>query len=114
MIRRFLTTLLVLAAVIVIVTLAVANRQTALLILDPFNADNPAFSIELPLFILLFAALIAGILLGGVATWLTQAKWRRTARQRTKESNRWRSEADRLMQERDMEHKAQLTAIGQR
>ena len=95
MIGKFLWSLLTLVSVIVIVALAVANRQLVRLILDPFNSDNPALFVDAPLFILLLSGLIAGLLLGGIATWLTQAKWRRTARSRTKESNRWRQSVHR-------------------
>ena len=110
MISRFLWTLLTLLSVIVLVALAVANRQIVRLVLDPFNSENPAFFVDMPLFFLMLSGLIAGLVLGGVATWLTQAKWRRTARARTKESNRWRGEADRLARERDMQHQAQLAS----
>lgn len=109
-IRKFLWTLVTLAAILATVTLAVANRHPVQLILDPFRADNPAFFIDVPLFILLLASMIFGVLLGGLATWFSQAKWRRTARARTKESNRWRSEADRLSRERDLQHQSQLAS----
>ena len=110
MIAKFLWTVLTLIAVIVTVTLSVANRQVVRLVLDPFNIDHPAFFVDIPLFVLLLGGLVFGVVLGGVATWFTQAKWRRTARARTKESNRWRSEADRLTRERDLQHQAQLAS----
>ena len=109
MIAKFFWTILTLISVIVIVSLAVANREAVRLVLDPFNSENPAYFFEVPLFLLMLGGLILGVFLGGMATWFTQAKWRRTARARTKESNRWRSEADRLARERDMQHQAQLT-----
>jgi type II secretory pathway pseudopilin PulG len=34
----------------------------------------------LPLFALIFALLILGVLIGGAAAWIGQTKWRRTAR----------------------------------
>ena len=45
--------------------------------------------------------LIAGVVLGGFATWVGQSKWRRTARGRTQESIRWKAEAERLARERE-------------
>ena len=45
--------------------------------------------------------LIGGVVLGGVATWMTQCKWRRTARSRALDALRWQAEADRLARERD-------------
>ena len=50
---------------------------------------------------MLFGALVLGVLLGGTATWMTQSRWRRTARNRTQEAMRWQAEADRLARERD-------------
>jgi uncharacterized membrane protein len=43
---------------------------------------------------------VIGIVIGGLATWVTQARWRRTARRRAAEAQRWQSEADRLARER--------------
>ena len=48
----------------------------------------------------MFGTLLAGILIGGGATWMTQARWRRTARRRAAEAQRWQAEADRLSRER--------------
>ena len=111
LISKFFWWLLTVISVIVLVTLSVANRQLVRVVLDPFNSENPAWFVDnVPLFALILGSLIAGLVLGGIATWLTQAKWRRTARARTKESNRWRIEADRLARERDQQHQAQLAS----
>ena len=85
-----------------LVTLAVANRHDVTLVLDPFKPESPAFSISAPFFLYMFAALFAGMILGGTASWLTQGKWRKTARQRTREAYKWKQEADRLTDERDI------------
>ena len=50
---------------------------------------------------LLLAALIIGVVMGGLATWITQRRWRRIARTRAADAARWRAEADRLSRERD-------------
>jgi len=49
-----------------IVVLAVANRAPVTLVLDPFGAD-PAMVLTLPLYALVFAALAAGVVIGGLA-----------------------------------------------
>lgn len=111
MIARLLATLGALAAAVVLVTLAVANRHEVRLVLDPFNRQAPVVFTELPFYIYLFAMLIAGVVLGSTATWLSQGKWRRLVRVRTHESLRWKGEAERLMRERDAtiaERKKQL------
>lgn len=99
--KRVLLWLLSIPAAIFLVTLAVANRHVVTLILDPFNPQEPAISLPLPFYLYLFGALITGVILGGVATWMTQGKWRQTARKRTQEAMRWQAEADRLTRERD-------------
>jgi hypothetical protein len=84
-----------------LVTLALANRQRVQLILDPFRPERPVLSLEMPFYAFLFVALILGVVLGGIAAWFAQAKWRRTARTRALEALRWQAEADRLARERD-------------
>ncbi|MDO9381358.1 MAG: LapA family protein [Hyphomicrobiaceae bacterium] len=101
MLRRIAWILIAFPAAIVLVTLAIANRHTVQLVLDPFRPDAPALSLVLPLYAYLFAALVAGVVLGGVATWVTQRHWRRDARVKTHEARRWHAEADRLTRERD-------------
>jgi hypothetical protein len=89
------------AAAAMLVTLAVANRHGALMVLDPFNPQDPVIAIELPFYVYLLAMLLFGVVLGGMATWLSQRKWRRMARARTQEALRWKAEAERLSRERD-------------
>jgi hypothetical protein len=72
------------------------------LILDPFRPENPALSIELPLYAYLLGALVVGVILGGVATWMGQSRWRQTARAQGQRAARWQAEADRLTRERDV------------
>jgi len=68
-------------------------------------------SVVLPFYGFLFGALLIGVLLGGTATWLSQSRWRRTARVRSGEARRWQTEADRLMRERDAEVSARAKAL---
>lgn len=65
---------------IVLVALAVANRGNVKLGFDPFVTDGSSPTLELPLFIALFAALTFGVLIGGIASWISQGKHRRAAR----------------------------------
>jgi uncharacterized integral membrane protein len=98
--RRIIWLLLAFPAAIVLVTLAVSNRHPVELVLDPLN-QRPVVALQLPLYVYLFSALIMGVVLGGVSTWISQSSWRRTARSRTLEAMRWQAEADRLSRERD-------------
>ena len=76
MIRRFLVVLVLLPIVAVLVGFAVANRQDVVVSFDPFNAADGANSVSIPFYLLAFALLAAGVVVGGVATWIKQRKWR--------------------------------------
>ena len=98
--RRAWKYILGVPAAIILLTLAVINRHGVRLVLDPFRPDEPVISLVLPFYVYLFLVLLIGIVIGGFATWMTQARWRRTARRRTAEALRWQAEADRLARER--------------
>lgn len=113
MLTRILTTIIAAISAILLVTLALANRHDARLVLDPFNREQPALEVSMPFFLFLMAALILGVVLGGASTWFSQGKWRKTARQRTQEAMRWRGEAERLTRERDSHVAAAKTLADQ-
>ena len=111
MLKRILWLLIAFPAAALLITLAVANRHAVRLVLDPFRPEAPVLSVVLPFYGFLLGALLIGVLLGGTATWLSQARWRRTARQRSSEAKRWQTEADRLIRERDAEVGARAKAL---
>lgn len=94
--RRFLAWLIGLPLAILLILLSVANRTPVHLSLDPFSGETPAYSVELPLFAVIFLALIVGLVIGGAATWFGQSRWRREARNRRQEASTLRAETDRL------------------
>src|SRR5262245_10296156 len=100
MLRRFVWLLLAVPMAALLLTLAVANRHQVRLVLDPFRADEPVLFLALPFYAYLFGVLLIGIVIGGLTVWVTQARWRRTARRRAAEARRWQAEADRLSRER--------------
>jgi hypothetical protein len=67
------TALLLIPAILIAGIIAVANRADIRLSLDPFSDAHPALVIELPLYLLLFGALLLGVVLGGLAVALTRA-----------------------------------------
>jgi uncharacterized integral membrane protein len=85
MVNRFLLIVVFVPLAIVLIALAVANRESVAFTLDPFHPGNPALTLELPLFVFLFLARAIGLLVGGAATWIRQGRYRRLARQREKE-----------------------------
>lgn len=113
MIGRILGLLFGFVAAVFLVTLAVANRHTVRLVLDPFNPLDPVLAAELPFYAFLFGMLIIGVILGGIATWMSQSRWRRLARARGQDAARWRAEAERLTRERDA-NLAQRRSLPQR
>ena len=80
MFRKIVTGIIVVPLVVVLVAFAVANRQAVTVSFDPFSQAAPAYAATLPLFAIVFAVLILGVLVGGIAAWIRQGKWRRTAR----------------------------------
>lgn len=96
MLKRIMKTILLVPVAVLVIVLAVANRTPVVLSFDPFSPAQPAFSIEVPLFWLMFAMLFIGIVLGGLGAWARQGKWRRQARRKRREAEHLRQEADRL------------------
>ncbi|MCZ7594591.1 MAG: hypothetical protein M5U16_06470 [Hyphomicrobium sp.] len=101
MLRRIVWLLIAFPAGLLLVTLAVVNRHEVRLVLDPFRPETPAVSLAMPFYAYLFITLLVGVLLGGAAMWLSQARWRRDARLQGRAAARWHAEADRLTRERD-------------
>jgi len=99
--RRLIWFPIALVAAVLLVTLAVANREPVRMVLDPYLPDAPVISLTLPFYAYLLGALMIGVILGGISTWLTQGRWRRTARVKTQDAMRWQAEAVRLARERD-------------
>ena len=80
MLRKIVTAIIVVPLAAVIIAFAVANRHAVTVSFDPFSSTNPAYVATLPLFVIILAVLILGVLIGGIAAWIRQSKWRRTAR----------------------------------
>jgi uncharacterized integral membrane protein len=78
--RKIVTALVLVLLAIALIVFAVANREIVTVSLDPFDSAQPALSIRMPLFVLIFVFLIAGVLLGGFAAWLRQGRHRRASR----------------------------------
>lgn len=96
MFRKIVTAIIVVPLAILIIAFAVTNRQTVTVSFDPFSAADPAYSARLPLFVLVFLLVILGVIIGGIAAWVRQAKWRRTARRLDADVRALHSEIDAL------------------
>lgn len=93
--KRLLAVLIFGPLAVILVLLAVANRAPVRLSVDPFNPGSDALSVDLPLYFVAFGALAVGVILGGVAVWLRQGRYRRSARREHNAAVRWQRQAER-------------------
>jgi uncharacterized integral membrane protein len=92
LIRKLVAAVVLVPLALIIIAFAVANRQVVTVSLDPFNAARPAASLSVPLFVLVLGLLIAGVMIGGLAAWLSHGHWRRAARRFEREVAALRAE----------------------
>jgi len=94
---RFVRLVVVVAVAIVLVLFAFANRQFVTVSFDPFSSpDNAAYATTAPLFAVVIASAMLGIIAGAAATWVSQGRHRRAARRHRAEAEKWRAEAEAL------------------
>lgn len=79
---RILSWLLLLPLCLVTLYLAVANRHSVLFSLDAFEPENPAIALEMPLFLVVLAAIFLGMLIGGAA--VLTGRWRKDRARKAK------------------------------
>ena len=100
--RKLVTAFILIPLGIVIVMFAVANRETITVSFDPFDTVNPAFALKTPLYALIFVLVGLGVVIGGIAAWLKQHKWRSRARRAEAEARDLRSRLDAVEPRRAM------------
>ena len=99
--RKIIAVIILVPLAMLIIALAVANRQLVTVSLDPFNPSQPAYTTQpIWLFVPIFAALIVGVAVGGFVAWLRHSKWRRIARRYEREAIALRGEIA-LLQHRE-------------
>ncbi|WBU29986.1 LapA family protein [Rhodopseudomonas palustris] len=84
--QKFLTALVLIPLGLILVVFAVANRHMVEVSFDPLDPTNPLGHIRLPLFVVIIVTAIIGVILGGIATWFGQRRWRRAARRHQAEA----------------------------
>lgn len=101
MIKRIVGWFVLVPLCVVLIVFALANRHSVAVNFNPFatepQADAQAFGV--PLFLVIFAVLLIGVLLGGVATWFAQSQHRR-------DEKHFRRETERLYRELDAARRA--------
>jgi uncharacterized integral membrane protein len=90
--RKFFTGLVLMPLGLIFIVFAVANRHLVTVSFDPINSSDPSISIRLPLFVIIIAVAIAGVMAGGAATWFRQRHWRRAARQHEADARQARAQ----------------------
>lgn len=77
---KFLKTLVIVPLALVLLAFAVANRHLVAVSFNPFDSSDASLALTLPLFIVIIAAAVLGVIAGGIAVWFGQRRWRRAAR----------------------------------
>ncbi|WP_185984014.1 lipopolysaccharide assembly protein LapA domain-containing protein [Aureimonas mangrovi] len=116
MISRLLSIIVLVPLAILIVIFCVVNREPVSVSMDALGT-SPQLAFQAPLFVLILASLILGVLLGGIATFVTQARYRARAARRARELETLRQEVDasnerlrREREDRERERAAQATS----
>jgi uncharacterized integral membrane protein len=96
MIRRIVGWVVLVPLCLVMIVFALANRQLVVVNFNPFVPSEALTTpgVGVPLFLVLFAVLLFGVLLGGIATWFAQAPHRRDERTYRREAERLTREVD--------------------
>ncbi|MFK7902721.1 MAG: LapA family protein [Nitratireductor sp.] len=94
MIRKLFFLFISVPIAVVLILLSVANRTPITLSLDPFRPESPAYAITAPFFVYVFVALITGLLIGAVITWLSQGRHRKRAKYEHNQVEKWKAEAE--------------------
>ncbi len=97
--KTFLKWLVLLPVGIVLLIFAIVNRHPVTLSFDPFEAASTKLQITAPLFIVMFAALAIGIVVGGCVTWMLQGRHRRAASRSRAEAARLQAQIGQLQAE---------------
>ena len=90
--RKFLTAVVLIPLGLIFVVFAVANRHLVTVSFDPFNSADPSIAVTLPLFVVIIAVAMAGVVAGGTATWFRQRHWRRAARRHEADARQVRAQ----------------------
>jgi uncharacterized integral membrane protein len=78
LLRKIIAFVILVPLAVLMIAFAVANRELVTVSLDPFGGSDSG--LRLPLFVLIILLLIIGVLIGGLAAWVRQGKWRSAAR----------------------------------
>ncbi len=78
--KRIISWIIGAPVAVLLISFAVANRHWVDVSFDPINKADPWLSVSLPVYLLLFAGMFIGMMVGGFVVWARQGKWRKAAR----------------------------------
>ena len=78
--RKIVNTVVVVPLALVLLVFALANRRFVTVSFNPFDPNDAALALTLPLFIVIIASAMLGVLVGGLAVWFGQRRHRKAAR----------------------------------
>ena len=116
---RYIRYLFLLAIALVLVTVALANRGSVTLNSLPAGlqtfpgAGAFTYSVELPLFLVIFLGIVVGLLIGFVWEWLREHKHRAEVTRRQGEVKKLERELKRTQAERDQDKDEVLALLDQ-
>lgn len=102
--------LVLLPLALAVLLLSLANDQAVTVHLNPFDADDPVLRLDLALYQIAFIIFLLGALMGGIAAWSGQRKYRRRSRARRDEAERMQARADRSEVRRQQESRPSAAA----
>lgn len=95
MLKRVVTWFFLIPLALLFAFFALANRQDVLVGVDPISANSPFVGpFPVPLFVVIYSALLLGIVLGGVGTYFSQHKKRAELRALRKEHQKLKQQMD--------------------
>jgi uncharacterized integral membrane protein len=92
--RRFFNWFVLLPLAIILILFAVANRTEVVVSFDPFEGKESPLTVFVPLFIVIFASVIIGVIIGALASLARQWRLWRAARNAEEEAKHFRAELE--------------------
>lgn len=89
--KKLLTWIILPPIAVVVIAFAIANRGPVTVSLSPLPV-----ALDLPLYWVVLAAVLVGLIAGGTAAWASGAKWRRLAREKRRQAGRLEAEVESL------------------
>jgi uncharacterized integral membrane protein len=99
MVKRIVGWVVLVPLCAALIVFALANRQSVVVNFNPFASPETGTTLGVPMFLVLFAVLLIGVVLGGIATWFAQGAHRR-------EERHFRRETERLHRELEVARRA--------